>query len=506
MADRYVLISNGQGYGDGYYGDGYYGGFDKVVIDDTWDFKKRINSQEPFTYTIIDNPNNLTITKGLETVFMVGGERKFQGIIHKIEPYEDTYNKLHYYITAVTFEKLAEKHQIGYSFSSKSTEYIVKYIIDNYLYKDGISYGTIQEGPTFDIVTFNYCSCKDALNKLQLAAPGYNWYIDFDKKLHFYQKATNKCSTVIDNSFQHNGFRPVDTLDEYRNSQYIEGGMKETLVINNYTPSPKPDGESRTFTVKFGIAKQPVIETNVNGAGWVTQTVGISGFDTGKQFYWKYGDNTIVQDDSETVLTDTNPTPDQIRITFYGLTKVRIKYDDVSKIAERASIEGNSGIYEEVFQNTDINSNAAAVNYAKGLIEKYSDQNYITLIVEEDIGDIDINKLIKVEKPIFNIDDWYLVESIKAKQQNADEITYEIKLLSGEFVGSWEDYFKSLLTQQTNILSDDSIVFYYEYKDEYNWQGTYNLQKCEVLVPEVTLSPSVTLSPGTTVSEITLYD
>lgn len=506
MADRKVLIGNGQGYGDGYYGDGYYGGFDEVIIDDSWDFKKQINSQEPFTYTIIDNPNNITIEKGLETVFMVDDERIFHGIIHKIEPFEDTPNQLHYTITAVTFEKLADKRFIGHSFSSKSAEYIIKYMIDNILYQDGVSYGTIMEGPTFDVVSFNYCTCKEALNKLQLAAPGYNWYIDFDKKLHFYQKATNKCTTIINSSFQHKGFKPVDTLDEYRNSQYIEGGMKETLIITNYTPSPKPDGESRTFTVKFGIAKEPTIETNVNGAGWVTQTVGINGIDTGKQFYWSYGSDTIIQDDGEVVLTDANPAPDQIRITFYGLTKVRIKYDDVAKIAERAGVEGNSGIYEEAFQNVDITTNAAAVNYAKGLIEKYADQNYITLTIEDDIGDIDINKLIKVEKSLFDIDDWYLVESIKAKQQTAEKITYEVKLLSGEFVGSWENYFKSLLTQQTNILSDDSFVYYYEYKDEFNWQGTYDLLQCEVLVPAVTLAPSITLSPGTTVLSETLYD
>ena len=128
------------------------------------------------------------------------------------------------------------------------------------------------------------------------------------------------------------------------------------------------------------------------------------------------------------------------------------------------------------------------------------------LTIEDDLGDIDINKLIKIEKPLFDIDDWYLIESIRGKHQTAEHITYEIKLLSGEFVGNWEDYFKSLLTQKTDILSDDSIVYYYEYKDEYNWQGTYNLQQCELLVPLATLAPSLTLSPGTTILTNTLYD
>lgn len=506
MGDRKFLIGNGLGYGMGYYGMGYYGGFDEVIVSDDWDFSKKINSQEPFTFTIVENPNSLTIVKGLEAIFLVDSVRVFHGIIFNVEPFEDTNDDLHYTLTCVSFEWLATRRKIGRSYTNKTAGYIVKSIIDNYINELGVSYGTIQDGPTFDIVTFNYCSCEEALNKLQLAAPGYNWNIDFDKKLNFYIKATNKCTTVIDNTFQHKGFKPFNTLNEYRNVQYIDGGLKETLYQTNYTPSPKPDGESMTYTVKFGIAKEPVIEINVNGAGWATQTVGINGIDTGKQFYWNYGSKQLVHDDGETPLTDLNPTADQIRVSFYGLTDVRIKYQDVTKIAERAGIEGNSGIYEEVFQNKDINSNLAAVDYAKGLIEKYSDQNYIMLTIEDDLGDIDINKLIKIEKPLFDIDDWYLIESIRGKHQTAEHITYEIKLLSGEFVGNWEDYFKSLLTQKTDILSDDSIVYYYEYKDEYNWQGTYNLQQCELLVPLATLAPSLTLSPGTTILTNTLYD
>lgn len=499
---RELLISNQIAYGSGYYGSGYYGGFSTVTIANNWHYTKNINSQTTFTFTIIDNPNNLTISRGLEVKFLIDGVIEFAGIINSVIHYEEFNNYLYYDITCTSFDKLIEKRRIIENYTTKTAGYIIKDMITNILSEEGITQGTIENASTFDQVVFNNCSCYEALNKIQVACPGYNWHIDNDKKLHFYSRLSNKSAYTIDNTLQHNGFKPFYTLDEYRNVQYIKGGRKETNLISNYTPTPKPDSSSREFIVKFQIARQPIIETNIAGAGWVAKTVGINGIDTGKDFYWTYGSDKVTQDESGVVLTSA----DDIRISFYGLQDINLVYEDTTEINTRKVIDGNSGKYEETFYNQDLVTNAAATDYAKGLIDKYKNQNYINLTIENNIYDFDINMLVKVEKTLFAINDWYLIESITVNYQTPEKNTYQLKLLSGESVGNWEDYLKSLLTQQVQITDNDILIKFKSFDDTWTWLGTTYLDVATILKPETTLYPSLILYPGTVTKSETIID
>ena len=117
-----------------------------------------------------------------------------------------------------------------------------------------------------------------------------------------------------------------------------------------------------------------------------------------------------------------------------------------------------------------------------------------------------LNKLVKVEKPLFDIDDWFLIESIQAQHQTAEHVTYKLKLLSGEFVGNWEDYLKSLLTLENEINADDSVVQYKSFNETWNWAGTYQANIYTLLAPDIDLAPDLDLAPGTTKLTYNLYD
>lgn len=493
---RQCLISSSQAYGAGTYGSGYYGGFSEVKIMQNWGWEISINQQRDFSFTIVDNPDDIEIVKGLQVVFLIDGVISFKGIVFDCARYEALPGLLYYDVVCETFDCLAQKRRIGAVFENKTAGYIVKYIINNYLSEENISEGVIHDGLTFDKVIFNYRSCHEALNKLQVSCPGYYWNIDFNRQLHFVQRTTNTCSQKIDSNFIHRLFKPYDTLNEYRNIQYIEGGQKETNIQQDYTPTPAPDGKSREFTVQFPIGLKPIVETNVNGAGWSVQDVGINGIDTGKEFYWTYGSNQVTQDSSETVLTNSNPTPDEIRISYVGLVDVRLRYKDNAEIQARADIEGNSGKYEEVFQNKDIISNYSAVQFAKGLINKFKDPGTAQLIVEDDIADLEAGKLVKVEKSLFGIDDYYLIKSIKASQQTPEHVTYSINLLKGEDIGNWEDYFKKLLDFQSDILETDTLTTFQGIDESWYASGSVTAEVCEALYPNIDVFPSATLFPG----------
>lgn len=500
MGNRKFLLSSPDGYGSGYYGSGYYGGYLEITVADDWKFTNSINALKTCNFTIVDNPNSVTIQKGLDIIMLVDDDIKFGGIIKTVQPYEDEPGFLYYDIDCYTYEKLTTKRRISAIFENKSMGYIARYILNNYLSEENIILGAIHDGKTFDRVVFNQKTCEEALNLLQSSSPGYNWNISVNKELFFVEKATYTCTTVIDDSFQHSGFKPVDTLDEYRNIQIVNGGLRLLNEITDWIPTPKPDGKSREFTVKFPIGKEPTIY--IDSVAIPSTDVGVNGYDTGMKWYWSYNSDKLTQDDSETVLSDSQ----EIKVDFQGLLKTNLKYEDSDKITERADVEGTSGKYEEVCNNQDITSLKAATEYAKALVDKYEDQSYVDLIVENDIGDLEVNKLVKVEKSLFGIDDYYLVESINAETSNGDNIIYTIKLLSGEFVGNWEDYLKSLLTQENNINADDVIINYKSTQEEFYYSGEIEVASIKLLAPSTGLAPSVNLAPGIALEKTSFYE
>jgi hypothetical protein len=98
---------------------------------------------------------------------------------------------------------LLKKRVIDQVFINKTAGYIFGWIITNILYDEGITALTIQDGPTFGKVVFNYKSVMEAFNYLQEACIGYNWNINKYKQIDFVSKLSNKSTTVINDTFFH---------------------------------------------------------------------------------------------------------------------------------------------------------------------------------------------------------------------------------------------------------------------------------------------------------------
>lgn len=426
-----------------------------------------INSQSPMSCTCI-NPY-FKIKKGHEFLFKIDGVTKFSGIVTDVEMEEIAPTVLHYNLEINDWTWLTNKRLVGQVFENKTAKYIIEWIIDNILVDEGISKGTIQTGLTFDKVVFNYKSATECFNYIQEACVGYNWIIDVDKNVHFVSKTTYVCNTMIDDSFFLKNFRYRDPFDGYVNTIYGSFGRKKTTLQSDYVATPKPDGSSKEFSVRYPIANKPVVYIDST-----EQTVGINGLDSGKDCYWSY--------QSDKITFETAPTGTAIKVTYYGLVEIKMLVQDTIKIDERKLIEvGTSGKYEQVYQNKDVESNLSAVQYSQGIIDKYNDQSTIEFDVEYDIADLEVNKLIKVEKSLFGIDRWYLIESISASSLNNNSIKYHVKLIGGEHVGNWTDYFKKLLPKETEINADDKLIQYRNLSEQWEYKSTTFITQCTPL-------------------------
>ena len=94
--------------------------------------------------------------------------------------------------------------------------------------------------------------------------------------------------------------------------------------------------------------------------------IGVNGLDKDRKWYFSYNSNIITHDFSQPELTT-----ETLKIQYKGLYPILVVAEDPAEIENRKSIEGGSGIYENIQLEQSINLKDVALNYANGLLEKY---------------------------------------------------------------------------------------------------------------------------------------
>jgi hypothetical protein len=335
---------------------------------------------------------------------------------------------------------------------------------------------------------------SDAMNELA-EITGYQWYIDYDKKFYFAPRTFfNAPFDIIDTSAIVN-VQVRQDKSQYRNRQYIRGGRSETDLITLEKPTPNPDGVSRTFITRFPVASKPQIFINsveVNAAD-----IGINGIDTGKRYYYVYNQNTIVQDDAETILSGG----DVIEVTYRGLVSLALVAQNSAAIAERASVEGGSGVYERIDVDEAISSRQEALDIANGKLTKYSkilrEITYDTFTPGLAAGQLQNVNLTQygISSTDFLIDNIQISE-IESSVTNKTFI-FTVHAIDGETFGGWQKFYRDLLRQnlKTSIREDEFLVVLESIDEAQGWDEdtTINIFACST--PSESLFPSESLIP-----------
>lgn len=483
----------------------YFIGSDEVYVAPNWSISDKINARSTLSITIIDKLT-ATINNGKTFTVYEDATKIFEGIIVNYTVSEPFPNYLQYNLSIADNSAIADKRVIAKVYTSELAGDIVKDIITEILGLENITQGTIQDGPTIDKAVFNYIKCSQALDYIK-DTTGYIWNIDKDKQLNFFERSTNASPFTLNDSVQHSKFSKNSMMDTYRNTQYVRGGKGKTNTQTNETPTPKPDGESRNFVVRFPVSEEPTIEVNLNSAGWTTipsADIGINGLNSNKKWYWSYGSNILTQDNTETVLG----TVDAIRVTYVGLRNLFTKVENLAEIVDRATIEGNSGIYETLSIEKSLTETAQALQYGNGLLQKYGEiKDKITF--ETEVTGLEAGQLLTVNKTLYGISDTFLIESVNIYPIDNATIGYSITALDGASIGGWEEFFKMLIKDARDfaIQENEVIILLNNTEEIEGIEGDINIKIFDALYPANDLYPANTLYPNTeVVTEVDVND
>jgi hypothetical protein len=483
----------------------YYVGADEVYVAPNWSITDKINARSTLSATITD-ALSATVANGKTFKVYDGLDKIFEGIIVNYTKIESAPGYIEYSLSIADNSAIADRRIIAKVYESEFAGDIVKDIITEVLGAENVIEGTIQNGPLITKAVFNYVSCAQALDYIKKTT-GYVWNIDKDKQLHFFERSTNAAPYALDDTVQHYGFSQESAMDEYRNTQYVRGGRGKTATQTEEIPSPKPDGDSRSFVLRFPVAQQPTIELNIGGGGWVavnSADIGVNGLNTGKKWYWSYNSNIVSQDETEGVLTDA----DAIRSTYIGLRNLFTKVESLGEIATRAAIESNSGIYESMAIEKSLTESAQALEFGQGLVLAYGEiKDRISFKTE--VAGLEAGQLLTVNKALYGISDTYLIESINIYPADPHTLEYSVTAIDGVSVGGWEEFFKSILKDGKDfaIAENEVLILLNNVSESEGVEGSVNIQVFNALYPADDLYPANDLYPNIEVaSEVTLSD
>lgn len=425
---------------------------------------RAIGQRSTGQFTIIDSAGALRFYQGQPVVITDNlGNTAFVGVVMSDQRLRAAQNgTIEHTIQVSDNHYYADAKLAPYSATGKTAGQIVNDLINTFLAQEGVTAGQIDSGPVIPSLVSNYATCSDVLDTLvQKCGGGWYWVINDPKTLHFRQLTTAPAAPyVIDDDIIERG-TDVATHgggDQYRNTQYMLGGVTQTPT---QTETRIGDGNTVAFVMGYDLNSAPTITVSRAGGAFTAQTVGILGVDTGKQWYWNLGSNTITQDGSGTKLAAASgPTPaDALQVVYVGqFASVAISSDNAA-IATMQARSGaiTTGIVEAAAFDTTITSNDQAFQSAAGYLSTYAQDLDCFEGVTTSYGFLE-GQLATVNVPAHDFTNaQMLIESITITDlgplsAEVADLYYDLKCVSGPLNTGWQTFFKNLAGQAKQII------------------------------------------------------
>ena len=341
-------------------------------------------------------------------------------------------------IVCIDYVRLLDRNLVHKTYESETDKDIIEDIVDTYSPGLGITTDNVIEGVTIDQISFNYIQPSQALRKL-CEITGRNWYIDYDKDIHYFPLTTNAAPfNIDDDTSDYFDLKISKDSSQIKNRVYVRGGTK---LSDATTYSEAGDGEK----TKFILPDKPHnVTVTVND---VEESVGIKHIDTsGYDWYLNYQEKYLEQDSGGAILN----TDDILEVNYQYDIPILVALEDPTSIIEHGQQE--FAIFDKQITTTDAardRAQAELTDYANNVIEgQFS--TYETGFISGQYINIDLTN--------YDIDDDYIVQKVVAKAMGGGTYMYKIYVASAKTLGIIK-FLIELIENNRNIITlDDNEV------------------------------------------------
>ena len=364
-------------------------------------------------FVVKDTPTKYVPSLGDEVVLSQDGGKLFGGVV--IERKESVLGGIliGYQISCKDWSYYLDGRLVVKSYENQTVEDIVLDIMSTYT--TGFTVTHVKPGgPTIESMRFNYEQVSSALTKLAQAV-GYDWYVDPDMDLHFFDRETNVAPFDLDDTSGNFEWRTLEinqSVVDIRNSIYVRGGnYKRPIAEGDAIDVYEGDGTRQVFPLAYQYDN---IVVKKNG---VSQSIGI--------------DNIT---DPNTVDVLYNFTEKIIRfpaaptaghdVVVYGDAYTPI----IAQARDQTSVE-TYGEFQEVIIDKSITSVSEAQRRAISELTLYAQNTYEAGFKTTETG-LKSGQFITLSSVIRDINKRFKINRITGRARGSDHMEFSVKMIS----------------------------------------------------------------------------
>lgn len=306
------------------------------------------------------------------------------------------------------------------NYSSRAPEDIVKNATDGLItfMPAGFTTANVKTaGFNVGSIKFNYEQVSRCLTQLADQI-GWDWYVDPDKDIHFFDEETNVSPFNLDDNsgnFEWNTLELNQTILNLKNNVFVRGGeYKKTISEANAVDSYLGDGTKKTFQLAYRYDNITVKK------GGVVQTIG-----TDQQTDPATVD--LLYNFNEKFIKFTNAPANAATVVVFGDAFIPI----IAAVRDQISIS-TYGEFQHAVIDKSITSVNEAQTRAKAELKKFSESVFEGRFKTTKAG-LRVGQKINLNSAIRNINKNFKINRITAKARGSDHLEYEVFLLaSGE--------------------------------------------------------------------------
>ena len=330
---------------------------------------------------------------------------------------------------------------VAQTYESKTIAYIIADLIPAGFTTTNVA-GTL----VVDKIVFNYEHVSDCIKDLAKLV-NYDWYVDYDKDIHFFPKnteaspfnVTDSSSEVVGGSLQ------IDKNNsQLKNLVYVRGGEYEG---NSRTEEVVADGEGDVIKLGNKFSTKPTVTLDTGG-GPAAQSIGV-------EFLEDFADgpyDALWDFNQKYLRFDSTPNAgDIIAATGTPLIPLIVQVEDS---ASKASY----GEKDFLIVNKNLTDQTTARDRGAAELDAYKDGVTEGGFISYEDG-LRSGQTIRINSTLLGVNELYLIRKVKMKMHTTTKAVYDVKLVSFKTIGVIE-FLQNLLTEQNKKLefNEDEVL------------------------------------------------
>lgn len=388
--------------------------------------------------------------------------RIFGGRIVSVEEEYAELDYVNYKIDCVDYTRDLDKRLVVEQYENMTIDAIIADIRTNYWSSD-ITINNVDANITVKYIAFNYEYPSQCLKQLAQLV-NYDWYIDYNKDVHFFAKETNAAPfslTDTNGKYVYDSLRIRRDITPVRNTIYVRGGeyLGDTITVEALG-----NGTKNIFETQYKMAN---LQLTVSGQ---IKNVGIDNVDNESLYDAMHNfQEKIIKFRGDKIPNNAK----NVKIIGNPYLPVLVKVRDNTSIANFSATDGNDGIYEFKIVDKSIKTKEGARQRARAELLAYA----ATLSegeFETYTDGLSAGQKITIQSTLRGISEDFIINRVEIRDlvphkpgTVSGKIKYNVSLITTRTFDQI-DLLQKLLTDKDKeiVISDDEVLDEIENGDE----------------------------------------